>query len=63
MNKVKLSDYVYEMMLKDCSCGASGSLASIVAGPVSKDNMAMVYCVSCYGWGGTGSYPTLSVHS
>jgi len=60
MNKVKLSDYdIYEMMLKDCSCGASGTLTSVVAGPVSKDNMVMVYCFNAkYCGRGTNLYST-----
>lgn len=37
---------IWEMMLKDCpKCNASGTLGSMVAGPISSDNMVMAYCM------------------
>lgn len=60
--KFSLKDYdIWEMMLKNCpKCNASGTLASMVAGPISSENMVMVYCMNEKCRNNTELYPALN---
>ena len=63
ITKFSLKDRdIWEMMLKDCpKCNASGTLGSMVDGPISISNMVMVYCMNGKGKckTSTGLYPSL----